>query len=390
MSGVTIVSPDSDLETRLLSLYDKALAVRRVFSVDWRELRIAVQEICAANPSVVIISGLEHDDSVLLVKELDRGRPELGVVVIAEATPDEVVELLRSGARDVLCAPTDAEIGVSIDETLALASDRRASLSSRSGLERRVVVVVGPKGGAGKTTFATNLAYGVAVRHPGSALLVDLDLQFGDSASSLGLEPEHSIIDAAVLASTERSALKVFLTVHESSLALLAAPLKLAQADQVTGDEIKRVLASYIEEFPFVVIDTAAGIDDAALTALEFATDLVLVCTPEVPAVRAAKRLLDAFDSVGLTAPRRHFLANRSGSRVGLTNSELEETLGLSVRFEIPSTRSFPISSNEGIPLLQRDPRDRGSRAMQQAVDFFAPKASAGGSVLGRIIGRNG
>ncbi|NNF55680.1 MAG: AAA family ATPase [Acidimicrobiales bacterium] len=375
MPGVTVVSPSDELETRLLGMYDKkSLAVRRVWSDDWREPRIAVQEICAANPAVVAIAGIETADAEVLVSELDRRHPELGVLVIdSQANSDEIVGLLRSGARDVVTDSSDDGLQNAIDVTLQLAAERRRSLASRIGLERRVVVVTGPKGGAGKTTFSTNLAYGVARRHNGRALLIDLDLQFGDTASTLGIEPKHSLVDAAALASSERSALKVFLEMHTSSLAVLAAPLTLADADQVSTDDIKRVMAALIEEFPFVVVDTAAGIDDAALTAMEFATDIVMVCTPEVPAVRAAKRSLDALDSIGMHAPRRHFVVNRAGSRVGLTTTELEETVGMNTSFEIPSTRSFPIASNEGVPLLQRDPRDRGARPLQEAVDFFAP-----------------
>ncbi len=391
MSGITVVSPDATLETMLLELYaEDKTAIRRVWSEDWREPRIAVQEICAADPSVVAIQGIEVADAQVLVAELDRRYPELGVLVVDdEATSNEIVELLRSGARDVINGSDEAKLQGAIDRTIQLARERRAALGVRGGLERRVVVVLGPKGGAGKTTFATNLAYGVAKRHPGRALLIDLDLQFGDSASALGLEPEHSLVEAAGLNSSERSALKVFLTIHESSLALLAAPLSLAHADQVEPIDVKRVLAALIEEYPFVVVDTAAGIDEAALTALEFATDLVLVCTPEVPAVRAAKRVLDAMDSIGMVAPRRHFVVNRAGSKVGLTSNELQETIGMDIDFEIPSTRSFPISANEGVPLLQRDPRDRGSKPLQAAVNSFAPVPPADDSgVLNRILRR--
>lgn len=391
MSGVTIVSAEDELELRLLHLYqDKRLPIRRVWSDDWREPRLAVQEIFAATPSVVMIQGLEVEDAGILVRELDRRHPELGVLVLdPDATPEQMVDLLRQGARDVITDTSDNCLRESVDATLGLAEDRKQTLAVHTGLERRVVLVTGPKGGAGKTTFATNLAYGVAKRHPGRALLIDLDLQFGDTTSALGLEPQHSLVDAAALGGTERSALKVFLEIHESTLAVLAAPPSLAESDQVQTDDIKRVMGALTEEFPFVVVDTAAGIDDAALAAMEFATDIVMVCTPEVPAIKAAKKALDALDLIGMNAPRRHFVVNRSGSRVGLTSKELEETVGMSASFEIPSTRSFPISANEGVPLLQRDPRDRGARPLQEAVDFFAPiPPSTNGRVIDRLFRR--
>ncbi len=107
MSGVTIVSPDAALEEQVLGIYaEQKMPVRRVWSDDWREPRIAVQEICAANPSVVAIQGTDVADALVLVNELDRRHPELGVLVVSEqASPDDIVELLRSGARDVSIEP---------------------------------------------------------------------------------------------------------------------------------------------------------------------------------------------------------------------------------------------------------------------------------------------
>src|SRR3712207_7016839 len=59
----------------------------------------------------------------------------------------------------------------------------------------RVITVASPKGGVGKTTVSTNLAIGLTEAAPQSTVLVDLDVQFGDVASALGLEPrseEHT------------------------------------------------------------------------------------------------------------------------------------------------------------------------------------------------------
>ena len=77
----------------------------------------------------------------------------------------------------------------------------------------RVISVVSAKGGVGKTTVATNLAVGLAGTGHHSTVLVDLDLQFGDVASALNLDPEHSLPDTLHgPASRDTMVLKTFLT----------------------------------------------------------------------------------------------------------------------------------------------------------------------------------
>ena len=62
----------------------------------------------------------------------------------------------------------------------------------------RIVTVFSPKGGTGKTVMATNLAASFAKHGSKRTLLLDLDLQFGDAAIMLGIEPEKTIQDLVV------------------------------------------------------------------------------------------------------------------------------------------------------------------------------------------------
>ncbi len=93
-----------------------------------------------------------------------------------------------------------------------------------------------PKGGAGKTTVATNLATRLALSAPGRVAIVDLDLQFGDVASALGLGPQATIADAARLGNQlDSTALKVFLEPHPSGLYALVGPHFPAEAEEVSA-----------------------------------------------------------------------------------------------------------------------------------------------------------
>ena len=381
MSGVTIVSSNPSLEARLSPAIGRGLTHRRVWSDRWRSPVAAAEEICAADPDVVVIgSDVLETDVRELLPEIDRRYPNTGVLVLAATeTREQIVEYLRLGARDVLAESTDVPaLRTSIERVIDVVNQRRQSAVGGGGLRRRVIVVLSPKGGSGKTTMAVNLAVGLARRAPQQVLLLDLDSQFGDCAAALGLpDAEHDLSHATAAVASDRNALKVFLSTHESGLAVLTPPDDLAAAEDIDPDALKRTVGALTEEFPLTVVDTAAGIDEPALIAAEFASDLLFVSTTDVPSIRAVTRQLDALDRIGLTAPRRHFLLNRANAKVGLTASDVENTVGMEASFQIPSSRAFPISTNEGIPLVEKA-SGGPSRQLAEVIEAFAPPDESG------------
>lgn len=243
----------------------------------------------------------------------------------------------------------------------------------------RVITVISPKGGAGKTTVATNLAVGLARRAAGMAALVDLDLTFGDVASALLLDPKHSIGQVARAArAIQDAAIKMLLTQHSSGLHVLCAPDDPIEGDEVTDDDVTSVLQVLSADLPYVVIDTGAGLDAATLTAIEHSTDLVLVGAMDVPSLLGLRKGLDVLDRLGMTGARRHLVLNRADSKVGLEASDVEDTIGLPVTVAIPSSRAVPVSVNQGRPIVETDWRSPAGKALQSLVDVFAEVPSAG------------
>ena len=120
-----------------------------------------------------------------------------------------------------------------------------------------------------------------------------------------------------------------------------------------------------------VVVDTAGGLDEHALAAVELSTDLVFVCTMDVSSVRGLRKELDALNAIGLTNARRHFVLNRAESRVGLDQVDIESVVGLKADVAIPSSRAIPISLNQGVTLLESDPRSPAAIELQRLVNRF-------------------
>ncbi len=378
MSGLTLVSNSPDLEATIADLLGREQTVRRVFAEIWRSSAEAASAICAANPLVVAIGpDLTDDDAIELMRAIDISRPEVGMVVLRVGlTPETMLRFLRHGAREVLDVNLtgDDELSQAFDRVFALAGQRISSLAAAPEKARRIIAVLSPKGGTGKTTISTNLAVGLARAMPNQVLLIDLDMQFGDVASALGVTPEHSLKDALGAGNVDMTSLKVFLTRHDSGLALLTPPDSLADAEDLDPDVLKRTIASLAEEFPIIILDTAAGIDEHAVVALEFATDLLFVTTTDVPAIRAIAKQVEALNRLNMLDAKRTFVLNRSNAKVGLSQTDIEQTVGMMADFTIPSSRVIPLSTNQGVPHVASGASDAPAKALRELVDAFTPE----------------
>src|SRR5437762_4313516 len=93
---------------------------------------------------------------------------------------------LEEDVSDVLLLP---QLTHNVVFAIRKAAHLRRHLQAPKRAAGRVVTVFSPKGGTGKTVIATNLAIALAKREQRKTLLLDLDLQFGDSAIALGIEP---------------------------------------------------------------------------------------------------------------------------------------------------------------------------------------------------------
>jgi len=379
---ISVVTADTAFPKRLRRSLDANVEVRGVWSDDWangsldeavKTLRREPAEVIALGP------GFPPEHLITLTKALDEDRPDMTLVAIEHPTVELMQGVLRAGARDMMSPDAaETEMREVFDRALEATTRRREAPIAGPDRGNQVVSILSPKGGSGKTTIATNLAVGLADRNAHDTLLIDLDLQFGDAATALGIVPEYTIVDAARGGHLESAALKSFLVPHSSGAMLLAAPESLAQAEDVDPDWLKQAMAVLTDEFRHVVIDTAAGIDERALLSMEFATDLLFVASTDVPSVRGLRRQLDALDAISLNGPERHFLLNRSNAKTGLSRSDIEETVGMRAEFAIPESRAVTTGTNTGQPVVAGNPREPAGRALLDVVHGFEPITEPG------------
>ena len=154
------------------------------------------------------------------------------------------------------------------------------------GRQGRIVTVFSPKGGTGKTVTATNLAASFAKYEQKRTLLLDLDLQFGDAAIMLGLEPEKTIYDLVVApGELDSEKLAGYITKHTSGLDILPAPLRPEDAELVTETKLARLL-EVARERTTSSSSTPPFFHGPMLATLDRTDELLMLCGLDVPTLK--------------------------------------------------------------------------------------------------------
>ncbi|CAH0260783.1 AAA family ATPase [Microbacterium sp. Bi128] len=384
MSRFVLITPSVDFERKVRSATAGMSGSLQWFQADYlpEGPDEFLSKLLGEQPEVLILGpGLDIDDTLKHAALLDLQYPEISVLLAAEQTPELILAAMRSGVRDILSPTADIHgIRAMVERSSLAAAGRRRGLNPRAtespagSSGGRVIAVMSPKGGVGKTTIATNIAVGLGKVVPMGVVIVDLDLQFGDVASGLLLDPEHTITDAVTGAASQDSmVLKTYLALHSAGIYALCGPKNPVESEMITAAHVTNLLKQLRHEFQYVVIDTAPGLGEHVLAALEQATDAVWVCGMDVPSIRGLRTGFHILNELGLMPESRHVVLNMADGKSGLTVPDVEATIGVPVDVAIPRSRTLPFSTNKGVPILQDGRRDVAAKGLRQLVDRFLP-----------------
>jgi pilus assembly protein CpaE len=379
MSRVVLAGAGEDLILRVKQATDGDVSVLPPGRLPGDPARLFEQLVDGELPDVLLVGPHAPAPEVLmLAARLDVQSPGIAVVLMANPSPEMWQAAMRAGIRDLLAPDADvAEIHAAVERAGNAAASRRRVLRPVSETERyagRVITIASPKGGVGKTTVSTNLAIGLTAAAPQSTVLVDLDVQFGDVASALGLVPEYTLPDAVHgPASEDTMVLKTFLTQHPSGLYAVCGSESPAAGDTVTGEDVTRLLASLAREFRYVVVDTAPGLSEQTLAALDRASDVVMLTSMDVPGVRGLRKELDVLRELAMIPAGRHVVMNFADPKGGLSVRDVETTIGTGVDIVLPRSSAVPATTNQGVPILASgSKRDPMVKELRRLVSRFA------------------
>lgn len=323
--------------------------------------------------------GFAHEAGVNEAALLFEIQPQLPIVLVADGLTTDVLRAsIRAGFKDVLDAPLNV---AKINSMLQHIDKAEATVSGDHPAKMKigkVITIMSPKGGAGKTVTAVNvgLALGMMTEQPERVVMMDADLQFGDVCISLQVEPQHTIVDAARdLAKLDEPLLESLLATHTSGMRVLSSPLEPSLADEVSTQVIVRTLGMLKRMFDYVIIDTAPFLDEPLLSILERSDVVLLVVDMDLPAVKNAKLALDTLKLIKFPFEKIKLVLNRVNSKARLDINELERSLGLEVQAAISSDKLVPRAVNEGVPVVLLYPRSRVAKDMRGVANLVIDRA---------------
>ena len=325
------------------------------------------------------------------------------VPVLAISSTDEVEErirLLEAGADDVMIRPIDdRELDARV-EALDL-RHRRAnelhpstlvSTTRRPG--RRMIAVYSPKGGVGTTTVSVNLALAIAARTPDQIALVDLTPMGGHVATNLDLRPKLTIADlirdSQGMISPE--ILKTtYLTRHDSGVLVLAGSPATTTTALMPADESTSIVEGVLAAVPTVVIDLGSHLDDRVMAALDAADDVVIVVTPDFPALKAVHAFFEYLVEAGSMTSEPTVVVNEMYALQTLTPGDIETALGRRVAIRIPYDPLLYLrAANKGTPVFAGAPTSQPARRYDQLAGILLGEDAPGSATEPRRRGLAG
>ncbi|MFF4401743.1 CpaE family protein [Streptomyces sp. NPDC001480] len=263
--------------------------------------RLAAESVDELPEVVVVHERIGPVPALELIREVALRFPAVGVVLVtSDAGPGLFAAAMDSGARGLVTLPLGyEELAMRVQAVAQWSVGVRRHLGHGSdvfgGVGGTVVTVSGAKGGTGATLTAIQIA--LAAQASGrSTALVDMDLQTGDIASYLDIQFRRSVVDLAAIADISPRVLADAVFRHDSGLALLLAPGEGERGEEVTDRAARQIVSALRSRYEVVVVDCGAQLGGAGAAAVEMADTALLVTTPDVVAVRAAKRTVRMWD----------------------------------------------------------------------------------------------
>ena len=322
-------------------------------------------------PDIVLMDiNMPGVDGITASERISQEVPFCQIIMMSvQGESDYLRRSMLAGAREFLIKPFSSdELVSSIRRVYQLGASRRQAMPSMahtmagaaSKVEAKpqaagkIVTIFSAKGGVGCSTIAVNLAIALQQNAASKVAVVDTSLQFGDVGVLLNLYASRTIADLASLIDELDDDLinDIFLS-HSSGVKALLAPPRPDVADTVTPNLVTDVLERLRTMFDIILVDTGSVLDDVVLNVLDISDKIMVVTTPEIPAIKNAKLFFEVTEALEYDRERIMFVLNKVDKRINIRAEDIEANIKYKIEGQLPlDERTVTTSVNQGIPYV--------------------------------------
>jgi len=235
----------------------------------------------------------------------------------------------------------------------------------------RLIGIVSGKGGVGKTTVVTNLSTALATKFNKVTTVMDCNVTASHLSMHFGayLHPftlNHVLKDEATIEEA--------IFVHPTGVKIIPASLNLSDLVGIDISILGEKIKNLFENDDFVFLDTAPGFGKEAISATMACKEVLIVTTPNIPAVTDVIRGKKVLEELGVE-PLGIVLNKVTGKKFELTNREVIQLTDLPVLAKIPFDLKIQESLAAKTPIVVHDEKSSAS------IEFFKLASSLTGEV---------
>lgn len=327
-----------------------------------------------ATPNVIVVES--HSDRAQIMNELQQlaevCQPNTKVIVIGHVN-DVILyrDLMKNGVSEYLVAPISSF--QFIEAVAGLYSDPKAAPLGR------IVAFVGAKGGVGSSTLAHNVAWAVSQKMDIETVITDLDLSFGTAALNFNQEGGGGFQEA--LGAPERvdgTLIDRLMTKLGNKLSLLNGPGGIDREISIEAHAVETVLNVVRHTAPMIIVDVPNIWAPWVKYTLLNADEVVITATPELPALRNAKNLVDMLKQGRPNDKPPILVLNQVGvpKRPEISVADFSKALGLTPSIIIPhDPQSFGQAQGNGQMVFEVAPKAKATEALFALAENISGKA---------------
>ncbi len=353
-----------------------------------------VQMAVDIQPDIVLMDiNMPGMDGITASETITQQVPFTQIIMMSvQGEADYLRRSMLAGAREFLIKPFSSdELVSSIRRVYQLGASRRQAMpamaQAMAGVAPtaeptrqtvgRIVSVFSSKGGVGCSTIAVNLAITLQQNAAAKVVVVDTSLQFGDVGVLLNMYARTTIADLASHGDELDDELIVDVCIpHSSGVKALLAPPRPEVADTVTHSLVSDVLERLRTMFDVVIVDTGSVLDDVVLNVLDISDKIMVVTTPEIPAIKDAKLFFEVTEALEYDRSRIMFVLNKADKRINIRAEDIEANIKYPIEGQLPlDERSVTTAVNQGVPFVLGDKNSLLTQATSQLgsrlMEFF-------------------